>query len=85
MDYVRQTVSSNKLSSIFNLPPTLRNTKVEVIILPVTKEGAYDDDAPKSKINLGFMPGPPLPDSFFDPMPEEDLQAWEGKYSTWDI
>jgi prevent-host-death family protein len=22
-----------------------------------------------------------LPDSFFDPLPEDELQAWEGKYS----
>lgn len=28
---------------------------------------------------LGFLKGklPPLPDSFFDPLPEEELQAWE--------
>ena len=83
MDFVRQTVSSNELSSIFNLPPTLRNTKVEVIILPVTKDEVNDDNAPKSKINFGFMPGPPLPDSFFDPLPEDELEAWEGKYSWW--
>ena len=27
---------------------------------------------------LGFLKDklPPLPDSFFDPLPEEDLQAW---------
>jgi prevent-host-death family protein len=26
---------------------------------------------------------PPIPDSFFfDPLPEEELEAWEGKYSS---
>ena len=29
------------------------------------------------KIKLGFVKGPPLPDSFFDPLPEEELQKWE--------
>ena len=30
------------------------------------------------KRRLGFLKDkvPPLPDSFFDPLPEEDLQAW---------
>jgi len=81
MDYVRQTVSSDELSGIFNLPPTLRNTTVEVIILPVQKEKSEDTDDSKSGIKFGFMPGPSLPDSFFDPLPEEDLQEWEGKHS----
>ena len=30
------------------------------------------------KIKLGFLKDrlPPLPDSFFDPLPEEELQLW---------
>ena len=84
MDFVRQTVSSNDLRNIFNLPPALRDTTVEVIILPVNNEALKSEGMPTSKINFGFMPGPPIPDSFFDPLPEEDLQAWEGKYS-WEI
>jgi len=28
------------------------------------------------KIQLGFVKGSPLPESFFDPLPEEELQAW---------
>jgi len=39
MSCLRKTVASNLLDSIFDLPLTLRNTKVEVIILPV--EPAY--------------------------------------------
>ena len=80
MDYVRQIVSSNELGSIFNLPPSLRDTTVEVIILPVKSN---DEKKTKNKLKLGFLKGkvPKLPDSFFDPMPEDDLQAREGKYS----
>ena len=33
----------------------------------------------RREINFGFLKDkvPPLPDSFFDPLPEEELQAWE--------
>jgi prevent-host-death family protein len=27
---------------------------------------------------VGFMPGLELPDSFFEPLPEEELRLWEG-------
>ena len=27
-------------------------------------------------LRLGFLDLPPLPDSFFDPLPEDDLIAW---------
>jgi len=40
MDYLRETVDSAKISSIFNLPSALQNTKVEVIILPAVSETA---------------------------------------------
>ena len=42
-------------------------------------EDANDVTAPpKYGIRIGFLKGviPELPDSFFDPLPEEDLQAW---------
>ena len=73
MEYLRQTISSAELSSIFDIPLELRNKRVEVIILPA------ENDIPKKKkheVRIGFLEGPPLPDSFFDPLPEEDLQAW---------
>jgi len=37
----------------------------------------------ESGIKFGFLKGivPELPDSFFDPLPEEELEAWEGKHS----
>ena len=37
MDYIRQTIDSEKLAPIINLPVALRGRKVEVIILPVAE------------------------------------------------
>ena len=34
MEYLRKTINSNTLTPIFNLPPSLQNRSVEVIILP---------------------------------------------------
>ena len=28
------------------------------------------------KRNIGFLDGPPLPDCFFDPLSEEELELW---------
>ena len=75
MEYVRQTINSAELSGVIELPPSLRDTSVEVIILPI-KSNAPEN--PKRTIKFGFLKDkvPPLPDSFFDPLPEEELQAW---------
>ena len=37
-----------------------------------------EEKSTPGKRRLGFLKDkvPPLPDSFFDPLPEEDLQAW---------
>ena len=50
----------------------------EVIITFVAPISTNLKDAPKRKLKLGFLKDkiPPLPDSFFDPLPEEELQAW---------
>jgi len=72
MEYLRQTLGSALLSDIFDLPQSLQDKKVEVIILPA--EGDIPQK-PNYKVQLGFLSGPPLPDSFFDPLPEEDLQV----------
>jgi len=73
MEYLRQTVVSDKLSAIFNLPASLQNKKVEVIILPATDDV---EDIIKAKRQIGFLKGAELPESFFDPLPEEELKAW---------
>ena len=75
MEFVRQTVNSHELNNLFiNLPPSLKNRRLEVIILPADNNDAKEEA--KTKRQLGFVDCPPLPDSFFDPLPEEDLRAW---------
>ena len=75
MEYLRQTIGSDKLSDVFKLPASLQNKKVEVIILPFNDEVS---EAPLIKRRIGFMKGAELPDSFFDPLPDEELEAWGG-------
>jgi len=77
VEYLRQTIGSAELSGIFDLPPTLRNKKVEVIVLPAENETEERGEA-KREIQFGFLKDkvPPLPESFFDPLPEEELKAW---------
>jgi hypothetical protein len=76
MEYVHQTIGSSALDGIIELPPNLRNRSVQVIVLPAESNAPKAE--PKREIQFGFLKGivPPLPDSFFDPLPEEELQAW---------
>jgi len=76
MEYISKTISSSELSGIFEIPPTLRNRKVQVIILPA--EDIVQEQTTPKKRQLGFLREivPPLPDCFFGPLPEEDLQAY---------
>ena len=48
----------------------VRNGKPVARLAPVQKRGKPHTDVFKGK----FV----LPDSFFDPLPEEELKAWEG-------
>ena len=74
MEFLRKTIGSAALSEVFDLPLALRDRKVEVIILPA-EENTEETQRPKRR--LGFVKGvPPLPNSFFDPLPEEELQLW---------
>ena len=74
MEYLRQTIISTELEGLLILPPTLRNRMVEVIVLPA--DSVDNDIEQKPKRQLGFAKGAELPDSFFEPLPEEELQAW---------
>ena len=75
MEYLRQTISSTKLNSIFNLPPALRSRRVDVIIIPA-ESNDIDEEQTSYACKIDFVDGPELPESFFDPLPEEELQAW---------
>jgi len=74
MEYVRQTVSGAELNNLIKLPPMLRNSQVEVIVLPVVNSVVAKKQKPKRQI--GFAKGADIPDSFFEPLSEEELQAW---------
>ena len=53
----------------------VREENGEIILTPILNiEITNKTKEPKRK--LGFVKGSPLPDSFFDPLPEEELQAW---------
>jgi len=73
MECVRQTIDSAKLSGVLELPQGFFGKRVELIIWPA-EDIASEQHKPKRQ--LGFVDVPPLPDSFFDPLPEEELQAW---------
>lgn len=47
---------------------------------PLVRLVAVEESRPREG---GFL-SCTLPDSFFEPLPEEELQAWEGKSDPWD-
>jgi hypothetical protein len=51
----------------------------EVVITFIEPIPSKTEEKTKREIHLGFLKDkiPPLPDSFFDPLPEEELQLWE--------
>jgi hypothetical protein len=60
-----------------------RNQQAVITILDFVESAPTSADrrtteapSPNYALKLEFLDGPPLPDSFFDPLPEEDLQAW---------
>jgi len=80
MDFVRQVVNSNSLTSVLNLPPSFRNVQVEVIVLPVDKtvtvasspSGSYDVRKPVKHSAFGRLKAYANPSL----IPEEK-GAWE--------
>jgi len=74
MEYIRQVVGGDKLADIFDIPQMFRSKKAEVIIL---FSDDYVEEIPKTnKRPIGFAKGAEVPDSFFEPMSEEELQLW---------
>ncbi|MCL1819599.1 MAG: hypothetical protein FWG36_02960 [Oscillospiraceae bacterium] len=74
MEYIRQTIGGDKLSGIFDIPQSLRGKNAEVIIL--FSEDHFHESPKQRKRPLGFAKGAEVPDSFFEPLSEEDLQLW---------
>ena len=54
---------------------TMRITGRRRAFITILDEPAQEQPKPQKR-ELGFLDLPPLPDSFFDSLPEEDLQAW---------
>ena len=66
-------------SSFTPTEPVPVQGQYEVVITFIKPIIIQDDEkAAHQKRKIGFLKDkvPPLPDSFFDPLPEEDLQAW---------
>jgi len=47
---------------------------------PIARLVAVEAAAPRE---LGFVAGGPIPDSFFDPLPDADIARWESQ-DAWD-
>jgi len=71
MAYFNKTLDSNNLITVLDLPEELHNKRVRVIVLSEDTE-----EKPNYALKVGLLDLPDLPDSFFDPLPEEELQAW---------
>jgi hypothetical protein len=82
MEYISKTIGSSALDGIFEIPPMLRNRKVQVIIVPAEDSNTTDtaiestEHTKQKKRPIGFAKGAEVPDSFFEPLSEEELQAW---------
>ena len=50
----------------------------EVVITFIEPINNNPEEQPNHALRLGFLKDkvPPLPDSFFDPLPEEELELW---------
>ena len=54
-----------------------REVNGEIILTPLAVSDAINEiPKRKQKLKFCFVDLPPLPDSFFDPLPEEELQLW---------
>ena len=74
MQYIRQVVAGDKLAGIIDIPPVFRRKKAEVIILFL--DDHVDEIDVSDKRPIGFARGAEVPDSFFEPLSEEELQLW---------
>jgi len=76
MEYISKTMASAELSGVFDLPVALRNRRVRVIVLPEDENDIITNEKINYSCNIGFAKGAEIPDSFFEPLSEEDLQLW---------
>jgi len=63
-------ISGEKIASFVDLPREFRDAMLRITITRAEEEPNY-------ALNLGFLDLPPIPDSFFEPLSEEELALWE--------
>jgi predicted oxidoreductase (fatty acid repression mutant protein) len=73
MEYIRQVAAGDKLSDIFDIPQAFHSRMAEVIIL---FSDEHETVQKTTKRPIGFAKGAEIPDSFFEPLSDEDLQLW---------
>lgn len=82
MDFVRKIVDASSLMNIIQLPETLKNRKLEIIVLPAeeTQRGTSTtnmDMSDISDITQSLVGSIPLPDSSLEQIREERLAKYE--------
>jgi len=70
MEYISQTIGSAELSGIFEIPPMLRNRRVQVIIVPADEDVAIQPKPQTARVSMfGCMKGKMrVPDDFDAPL-----------------
>ena len=68
------TAMADKACGLCNV--LVREENGEIILTPIVSAETPKKKESQTKLQLGFVKGPPLPESFFDPLPEEELRAW---------
>ena len=60
---------------------TIQIPEKQRVIITILNDSQKFDSNSEEKVtkparNIGFLAGPALPESFFDPLPEEELELW---------
>lgn len=82
------TISKTDIAAYYRKYPEEWNEMRKLVGFAETEQATFAADAAgprgaaKPRRKAGSLKGMfEVPDSFFEPLPEEELQAWEGKYS----
>lgn len=80
MEFVRKIVDASSLMKIMQLPDTLMNRKLEIIVLPVeeNQKGALQESMAVSDITQSLIGSIPISDITIEQMKEERLKKYEG-------
>ena len=83
MEFVRKIVDASSLLKIMQLPETLKNRKLEIIVLPVDEprkeiSSANIGSYVISEITQSLIGSIPLPDVSLEDIKEERLAKYEG-------